>query len=124
MGKIPWSEIVDECFNKGLDFAHPHTKVIYTDNKTQRAVILQKPDMTYTIMYQILYPLTDDELMYSTDGLHGYWHPSALAMISIFETENSAEKAILSEPPFKYNKETRIVTGLHTSSPCDILPAR
>ncbi|MCL2811975.1 MAG: hypothetical protein FWD25_08835 [Clostridia bacterium] len=124
MKKIPWSEIADECYNKDLDFAYPHTKVIYTDDKTQRAAILQKPDMTYTIMYQILYPLTDDELMYSNNGLHGYWHPKALGMISIFDTVNSAEKAVLSEPPFKYNKETRIVTGLHISSPCDILLAR
>ena len=102
--KIPWNEIVKECYDKGLNFIYLVVKVIYSDDKTERAAILQKPDMSYTISYEKLYPYDDDELKYIGNGLHGYWSPDNRSMNSIFDTEENAITAIYSEPPFKYNK--------------------
>ena len=102
--KIPWKEVVKECYDKNLDFIYPVTKVIYADDKTERAVILQKPDMTYTIASQKLYPFDDDELKYIGNGLHGFWSPSEQDLCSIYDTEENAMSEIFSSPPFKYNK--------------------
>ena len=102
--KIPWKEIVKECHDKSLGFSYPVVKVIYTDDKAERAVILEKPDKTYTIAYETLIPFDDDELKYSSDGLHGFWNPNKESLNSVFDTEERAEKAVFCGPPFKYNK--------------------
>ena len=102
--KIPWNEIVEECYDKNLSFIYPVIKVIYTDDKAQRAVILEKSDALYTIVFQKLYPFDDDELQFNRDGKHGYWSPERRSMNSIFSTQESAITAVYSEPPFKYNK--------------------
>ena len=101
LAKIPWHEIVSECYDKGLEFAHPVVRVIYSDDKSERAVILQKSDMTYTVTYERLYPYDDEELKYLYDGLHGYWGPVEQHILSIFDTEEKAINEVLSEPPFK-----------------------
>ena len=101
---IPWNEIVNECYDKGLNFIYPVTKVIYSDDKSKRVAILQKPDMSYTICFEKLYPYDDDELKHIGNGLHGYWSPDNHSMNSIFDTEENAIMSVYSEPPFKYNK--------------------
>jgi hypothetical protein len=101
---IPWNEVVKECYDKNLNFIHPVTKVIYTDEKTVRAVILQRPDMSYTIAFEKLYSFIDNELKYLNNGdLHGYWSSSNSSR-SIFDTEERAVNEVFSTPPFKYNK--------------------
>ena len=102
--KIPWNEVVKECYNKGLNYIYPVVKIIYSDDKTKRAAILQKPDMSYTISFEKLYPYDDDELKYFFNGLHGYWSHDDSSMNSIIDTEENAVIAVFSEPPFKYNK--------------------
>ena len=105
LNQMQWKDIVKECYDKDLDFIYPVAKVMYTDDKTQRAVILQRPDMTYTIMHQVLYPFDDDELEYITDGgLHGFWSPTQPSFCGIFDAIDTATNEIFSDPPFKYNK--------------------
>ena len=101
---IPWRQVVKECFDTGLDFIYPIIKVIYTDDKAKRAVILHRPDETFTIAYQSLYPFNDDELKYFSVGLHGFWSPSEVDGYSVFDTEERAINEVFSDPPFKYNK--------------------
>jgi hypothetical protein len=101
---IPWSEIVKECYDKNLEYIYPVAKVIYADDKTERAVILKMSDALYTIDFSKLYPYDEDELQYISNGLHGYWGPATNNGKSFFETEVEAITAIFSEPPFKNNK--------------------
>lgn len=102
--QVSWSEIVKECYDKGLNFIHPIVKAIYTDDRTERAVILKKSDTVFTIAFEKLYPFDEDELKYLTHDLHGYWCPNSCSMNSIFDTAETATNAIFSDPPFKYNK--------------------
>ena len=99
--RIPWNEVVDECYDKQLSFVYDITKVIYTDDRTERAVVLQKPDGLYTVVLEKLYPFDDYELRYAES--HGYWSPYN-RIISIFDTEECAVNSIIADPPFKYNK--------------------
>ena len=105
LGKISWNEVVKECYDKGLNFIHPIVNVIYTDDKAERAVILKKPDLSFTIAYEKLFPFDEDELKYIDNGLHGYWGPKNGSGKSVFETEESAVNSIFSEPPFKYDRQ-------------------
>lgn len=102
LAKIPWSEVVDECYDKQLTFMYDVSNVIYTDNKTERAVILRKPDGLYTVAFERLYPFDDDILEYGIYDLHGFWQNYS-GFVSLFDTEERAANSIMSEPPFKYN---------------------
>ena len=101
---IPLSKIIEECYDKNLEYIYPVFKVIYADDKTERAVILKTSDALYTVYFSKLYPYDEDELQYISNGLHGYWSPATGNGISVFGTEEDAATAIFSEPPFKYNK--------------------
>ena len=102
--KIPWSEVVKECYDKSLNYNYPIIRVIYSDDKAERAVILQKLDKIFTISFEKLYPFDGDELKYCSSGcLHGYWCP-IYQRNSFFDTEESALTEIFSSHPFKYNK--------------------
>lgn len=102
---IPWSEIVDECYDRQLNFMYDISKVIYTDDRTERAVILRKPNGLYTVIREKLYQFDDDELKYGISDLHGYWHTEN-DIGSTFDTEERAENEIMTSPPFKYNRRT------------------
>lgn len=103
---IPWNEIVDECYDKQLCYIYDIAKVIYTDDRTERAVILHKPNGLYTIIVEKLYPFDDDELKYGISDLHGYWR-TCNDVGSIFDTEERAKNSIMADPPFKYNRLTK-----------------
>jgi len=100
----PWNVVIKECYDKGLDFIYPIIKVIYSDDKAQRAVIMQKPDMLYTTTFQKLYPYNDDELRYLSVDLQGFWSTSEDNICGIFDKKENAENEIFSIPPFKYNR--------------------
>ena len=100
-----WEEVLEECYDKGLSFIYPIRKVIYTDDKAERAVILEKTDTIFTIAFEKLYQFDDDELAFINSDTHGYWAPTSYSMSSVFDTMEAAVKAIFSEPPFKYNKQ-------------------
>ena len=102
---ISWNEIVKECYNKNLEFMYPVSKVIYDNDKAERAVILQKSDALFTIVFEKLYPFDDDELSYTDSDIHDYWSPNTNSMNSVFDSAEAAARAIFSEPPFKYNKQ-------------------
>jgi len=74
---IPWNEVVKECNDKNLEYIYPVAKIIYSDDKTERAVILKKSDTLYTIDFSKLYLYDEDELQYISNGLHGYWGPTS-----------------------------------------------
>jgi len=102
--KMSWNEVVDACYDKHLDcFVNDVIKVIYSDDKVERAVILQRPDKLYSITFEKLCFYYDDELKYLTpDSLPAYWCPNNSGMNSIFDTEEEALSAIMTTPPFKY----------------------
>lgn len=102
--RLSWSDIIDECYDKQLDFTDAFvSKVIYTDNKEKRAVILLMPNGCYSVVFEILYPYDDDELQYiATTDLHGFWSQYDCTS-SFFDTEERAVASVFSEPPFKYN---------------------
>ena len=102
--QIPWEDIVKECYDKNLNFSYPVAKVIYTDEKSERAVILRKSEQMYSIVYEKLYPYDEDELKYFSLELHGYWASGEQKGVSFFETEEEAINAVFSDAPFKYNK--------------------
>ena len=100
--KISWDKIVEECYDKELSFIYDVIKVIYTDKKTERAVILQRPDGLINVVLEKLYPFDDDDLIYlNDDDLHGYWSFSPNHNNSIFDTKERAIEAVFSELPFK-----------------------
>ncbi len=102
--KIPWNQVVKKCYDKNLNFAHPVSKIIYLDDKTERAVILKKPEGLFTLTFEKLYPFDDEELKYLSLDLHGYWSQNTCKIYGIFDTEENAINTIFSVPPFKYNK--------------------
>lgn len=102
--EISWRDVVRECYDTGLNHVYAIIRVVYSDNKEQRAVILKRADGLFSVVYEDLYPYSDDELKYISAGLHGYWRPALHASKSIFDTEESAINAVYSEPSFKYNK--------------------
>ena len=99
---IPRPEVIKKCYDKGLEFIHPVVKVIYTDAKSERAVILQNPDMTYTVRYEKLYPFSDEEIEFLSLEVPGFW--SLQDGNSIYDTAEKATDEVLLAPPFKYNK--------------------
>ena len=101
--EIPWNVIIEECYETQLKFFYDVEKVIYTNDRTERAVILKKPNGLYTIALQKLYPLTDDDLRYSVFDLPGIWHTYDNSN-SVFDTEKRAINSVMTEPPFKYNE--------------------
>lgn len=103
--RIPWNEVIDECYDKQLNFWCDIAKVIYTDERTERAVILQRSDGLYETVIERLYPFDDEELKYVGSDLHGYWSPHSKSK-SIFDTVNLAVNSIMAEPPFKDNNLT------------------
>ncbi|MHC1696117.1 MAG: hypothetical protein AB9835_12790 [Eubacteriales bacterium] len=104
MEQIPWDDIINECYDKGLDFIYPVIKTIYTDDKTQRAIILRKPNGLFIVKYEQLFEFNDEELKYNSSGMHGFWSPMDYGTNSIYDTEKTAIREILSKPPYKYNK--------------------
>ena len=90
-----WEEIVAACYDKQLEYLHNVVKVIYTDDKTERAVILQKPDGLYKISLEKLCAYEEE---YGFSDLPGYWLPYSYG--SIFDTVERAINAIMAEPPF------------------------
>jgi len=105
--KISWNEIAEECYDESLTFLYPIVvvKVIYADDKTERAVILQQPDGTYLVTFEKLYPYDDDELQYIDHRPHSFWIQSSQGACSIFDTEERAENAIFETPPFRYKQD-------------------
>ena len=103
--KVPWRKVVKECHDKDLNFTCPIAKVIYSDEKSERAVILKKPDGLYSVVLERLFPFDDEELEYVNPSMYGYWAPYPFyGRNSIFDTEESAIFAIFSDPPLKYSK--------------------
>ena len=102
--EIAWEEVVKECYDQELAFIYPVIQVIYADDKSKRAVILQKPDATYTICFETLFPFSDDELKHVSNGRHGFWSPDPGSVGSLFDTKDRAITAVYSVPPFKYNR--------------------
>jgi hypothetical protein len=102
--KIPWNEVVNECYDKELRFIHPVAKVIYSDDRSERAVILKKSGALFTVVFERLHPLNEDELKcLAPPALHGFWG-SYGGRKSVFDSEANASNAIFSEPPFSHNK--------------------
>ena len=101
---ILWEEIVEECYDEGLSFVYPIVKVIYTGDKSARAVILRKSAELYTIAFERLCAFEDEELQYIENGARGYWSPTLESMRSIFDTEIEAVAEVYSVSPFKNEK--------------------
>ncbi|MDL2273393.1 hypothetical protein LJC34_02450, partial [Oscillospiraceae bacterium OttesenSCG-928-G22] len=102
--KYSWDEIIEICYDKQLSFIHPVIQAIYSADRTERAVVLQKPDGLYTVKFEKLYPFDEDELRYSSAScLPGYWSQQG-GSNSLFDTAEHAERSIRSEPPYKYEQ--------------------
>lgn len=55
--KLRWTKFQEECYDEQLNFIYPVISVIYADDKTERAIILQREDKTYTTAFEKLYPM-------------------------------------------------------------------
>ena len=98
---MSWDEIINTCYDKQLSgFGNHVVKVIYADNKAERAIVLQKRDTLYCIALEKLYAYDDDELEYF--DLPAYWDPYVTRMNSIFDTKERAIEEVMLTPPFKY----------------------
>ena len=98
MDEKMWSEVVANCYDKGLDGLGEVVKTIYSDDKEERAVILQQLDGLYQVVFQKLY-LCEYEIC------GGLWQRCNDAYtVCIVDTPERAIKLIMSERPFKYNR--------------------
>ena len=99
--KTSWDKAVAACYDKNLCFTETVMRVIYSDAKTNRAVLLQRPDGFIHLVFEKLVFFDDDELLYpGTDMLPGYWY-SCSHSYSVFDTVERAAHAVFSEVPFK-----------------------
>jgi len=55
MNQETWNKIVKECYNEDLNFIFDVVKVIYSNDREERAVILRQLDGLYTVAWQKLY---------------------------------------------------------------------
>lgn len=88
-----WDEIVNNSFDKELNFALPIEKVVYNTAKNTRAVILHRNDGTYSITYQHLFSFDDDGIIYYDTNGSVHWQ-EAISCQSIVDTVQKAEKEI------------------------------
>jgi len=97
------NEIVVECYDEDLSFmGYDVIKVIYTDDKEERALILKKSNEDYyKVRFEKIYICED-----YTGSVYGYWSDDNFT-VSIFNTEERAMNEILSTPPFKYITQER-----------------
>ena len=109
--KMSWNEVIEACYDKQLSYCDNVIRVIYSDDRTERAVILQRMDKLYSVTFEKLFPYHDDELKYLTiDSLPAYWSPGHYTN-SIFDTVEGTVDAIMSTPPFKYNRTNVFIDG-------------
>lgn len=90
--------------------------MVYTENRENRAVILQRPDGLYTVELGTLYPFDEEELQYGVSDLSGYWRSGG-----IFDTPDCAEACIRSAPPYKYVVVNHFVYRLLGAYAIDII---
>ena len=106
IARMPWNEFIKERYDKELDSYDQILRVVYSDDKTARAIIYQRPDkdMLYAVSFEKLHQCDDFELQYTSEGdSQGYWCGNS-STNSFFETEELAANAIFSEAPFRYNR--------------------
>ncbi len=107
---MPWEEIVEFMYNKGLSFTEDQSviKVIYSKDKTKRFVVLKSNKGFYTYRYENLFKFDEDEWKYicnTEDAEPAYWGESSERAKSFCGTEEDVINCLVSEPEYlKYFK--------------------
>ena len=78
-------------------------KTIYTDDKTERAIISQRADGLFSVSFEKFIQACNDE----EDYQYEYWGRSNNT-IHLFDTIEHAICSVMSEPPFKYNESSEV----------------
>lgn len=87
-----WNEIVEAMFDKELSFTDEIVRVIYSDDKASRIVVLKKNDGLFTYIYERLYRFDEDEWFYNSDHtkIPAYWcEDNDVTGVSVFENIDS-----------------------------------
>ena len=108
--KIPeppsWDTVVEMMYDKELDcFIHDVVKVIYSNDKSKRYVILRKENGLLTYQLEEIYQYDEAEWAYiclHNNALPATWVPSAYnATKSVFENTNDLLNELKSEAEYK-----------------------
>ena len=103
----PFFEIVEMMFDKGLSFSEDLQvmKVIYSEEKTKRFIILKSINGYYKYTYEELCVCDEEEWMYicnMEDAAPAWWEPKDRSFAySFFGAESEAMSALLQEPEYK-----------------------
>ena len=68
-----WEEVVSLCRDAGLAFSHPVADVIYHEDGDRRAVILDRGNGSFEVVFERLYFYEQEELYGAQDELPGFW---------------------------------------------------
>ncbi len=104
---LPFPEIVEMMFDKGLSFSEnlQVIKVIYNEEKTKRFIILKSINGYYKYTYEELCVYDEDEWMYicnQKNVVPAYWNPKDRSFAySFFGTEDEVMSALLQESEYK-----------------------
>ena len=100
-----WEEIVKIMYDKNLAFGEEIVKVIYSQDKTNRFVVLKSEKGFYTYCFETIFPFDEEEWKYVSqdkDALPAQWEtPAVAASYSLFETEEIAMRELLCTPEYK-----------------------
>lgn len=99
----PWEDVVRLCYEEHpAGFCDPVIQVFYSKEKDRRAVLIQKANGTYTVVYEQLYAFDEDELIYCQPEFPGYWGPGDFGRgLSLYDTaERAADEARAMLPIF------------------------
>lgn len=100
-----WDEVVKIMYDKNLTFDEDLVKVIYSEDKAQRYVVLKSKKGFYTYRLETLYAFDEEEWRYTYSGedtLPGMWETLTSGNSrSFFGSEDEAMIDLIAEPVYK-----------------------
>lgn len=97
-----WSEIVEDMQDASLDYREEVVRVVCSDDREKRFVLLKRKDGLYQYSFERLTAYDEDEWQWvakDPDALPGYWAPLNGA-VSLFGTEQEAWQDLISSPEY------------------------
>ena len=104
---LPFSEIVEMMYNKGLSFSEDLqvVKVIYNEEKSKRFIVLKSVKGYFKYTYEELCVFDEEEWMYicnQENAVPAWWKPLDRSFAySFFGSEDEALKMLMQETEYK-----------------------
>lgn len=101
----PWEEIVEQMYDKCLDFDGEVVKVIYSKDRSKRYVVLKNEKGYFTYCLEAIYPFDEEEWNYicmQENALPAMWQPFwGITGKSLFESMDELRREKKEEPEYK-----------------------